>query len=108
MIVSGVEVGLWAVGEGLDGLMWLYSMKEIKLVQSRLAKKAKGGRAHAGSSAVILHDTTVVVHRSRINTVSRVCRFIVFHICIFLDLFYAYATTAFILCSSIGRCTGIE
>ena len=106
MIVSGVEVGLWAVGEGLDGLMWLYSMKEIKLVQSRLAKKAKGGRAHAGSSAVILHNTTVVVHRSRINTVSQVYCLLVFHICIFLDLFCACTSTAFILCSSIGRCTG--
>ena len=108
VIVSGVEVGLWAVGEWLDEVVRSYSMKEIKLVQSKLAKKEKGGRAHAGSSAVILHDTTVVVHRSRINTVSQVYCLLVFHIRIFLDLFCACISTAFILCSSTSRCTGIE
>ena len=56
------------VGEGLEEDMQSYSVEEIKLVQSKLSKKEKGGRAHVDSSAVILHDTTVVVHRSRINT----------------------------------------
>ena len=41
--------------------MRTYSVKEIKLVQSKLAKKEKGGRVHTGSSAAILHDPTVVV-----------------------------------------------
>ena len=87
VIVSREDVGLWAIGEWLDEVVRSYSAEEMKLVQSKLAKKDKGERPHAGSSAVILHDTTVVVHRSRINTVSRVCRLLVFHICIFLDLF---------------------
>ena len=40
--------------------MRTYSVKEIKLVQLKLAKE-KEGRVHTGSSAAILHNPTMIV-----------------------------------------------
>ena len=61
MTVSGVEVGVRAVGEGLEEVMRMYSVEEIKLVQSKLTKKEKGGRVHTGLPTAILHEPTVIV-----------------------------------------------